>query len=91
MHHVSDVLQWTPSHRRTSVGKPARTYQQQLCTDTGCSLEDLPETTDDRRMARERERERELGKSMQPALYDDDDLYLFSSSTFLFKKFFVRS
>ena len=28
---------------RPSVGRPARTYLQQLCTDTGCSLEDLPE------------------------------------------------
>ena len=25
-----------------SVGWPTRTYLQQLCTDTGCSLEDLP-------------------------------------------------
>ena len=39
---------WTPSHRHASVGRLARTYQPQLCTDTGCSLEDLPEAMDDR-------------------------------------------
>ena len=38
----SDVLLWTPSHGRASVEKPTRTYQQQLCADTVCSLEDLP-------------------------------------------------
>ena len=30
---VSDILQWTPSHRHASVAQPARTYLQQLCTD----------------------------------------------------------
>ena len=44
---VSDMLLWTPSHRRVKAGCPARTYIQQLCADTGCSLEDLPEVMDD--------------------------------------------
>ena len=35
---INDVLLWTPSN---SVERPSRTYLQQLCTDTGCSLEDL--------------------------------------------------
>ena len=39
----SDVLQWTPSHGRLKAGRPDRTYIQQLCVDTGCSPEDLPE------------------------------------------------
>ena len=30
------------------VGWPARTYLQQLCANTGCSLEDLPGAMDDR-------------------------------------------
>ena len=30
------------------AGRPARTYIQQLCEDTGCSLEDLPEAMNDR-------------------------------------------
>ena len=42
----SDILLWTPSHGWASVGKPSRTYLQELCMDTGCSLEDLPEAMD---------------------------------------------
>ena len=36
-----DELLWPRSHRRASVGRPAGTYQQ-LCSDIGCNLEDLP-------------------------------------------------
>ena len=39
---MSDILLWIPSHRHASVGQPTRTYLQQLCTDTGRSLEDMP-------------------------------------------------
>ena len=45
---ISDVLLWTPSHGRAKAGRPARTDIQQLCADTGCSPEDLPEAMDDR-------------------------------------------
>ena len=45
---ISDVLQDTPSYRRAKVGRPARTYTQQLCGDTRCSSEDLIEAMDDR-------------------------------------------
>ena len=45
---ISHVLLWTPSHGRAKAGRPARNYIQQLCADTGCSLEDLPEVMDDR-------------------------------------------
>ena len=45
---MNEVLLWTPSHWRASVGRPARTYLQQLCMDIGCSLEDLPNAMDDR-------------------------------------------
>ena len=45
---ISDVLQWTPSHGRAKAGRQARTYIQQLCEDTGCSPEDLPESMNDR-------------------------------------------
>ena len=34
---IGDVLLWTPSHGRVKAGRPARTYIQQLCADTGCS------------------------------------------------------
>ena len=45
---IIDVLQWTPSHGRVKVGRAARTYLQQLCGDTGCRLEDLPRSMNDR-------------------------------------------
>ena len=51
---ISDILLWTPAHRRTKVGRPVRTYLQQLCNDTGCSLEDLPGAMNDRDGWRER-------------------------------------
>ena len=54
---VSKVLLWTSSHGRAKVGRPARTCIQQLCTDTGCSLEDLPGVMDDRDGWLERVRE----------------------------------
>ena len=44
-------------HGRAKVGRPARTYIQQLYADTGCSLEDLSGTMDDRDGWRERARE----------------------------------
>ena len=44
---ISDVFLWTPSHGRAKTGQPARTYIQQLRTDT-CSPEDLPEAIDER-------------------------------------------
>ena len=37
---ISDILLWTPSQGQAEVGRPASTYIQQLCADTGCSLED---------------------------------------------------
>ena len=60
-----DELQWTPSHGRASVGQPTRTYLQQLCMDTGCSLEDLLEVMDDKRqMARENQENQYLPHDM---------------------------
>ena len=44
---ISDVLLWTPSHGRAKAGRPALTYIQHLCADTGCSSEDLLEVMDD--------------------------------------------
>ena len=49
----NDVLLWTPSQGRVKAGRPARTHIQQLCTNTRCSLEDLPKTMDDREEWRE--------------------------------------
>ena len=47
------------TNRHANVGRPSRTYIQQRCTDTGCSLEDLPEVMGDRDKWGERERERD--------------------------------
>ena len=53
---ISDVLLWIPTYGRTKAGRPARTYIQQLCEDTGCSPEDPPEAKNDREKWRERVR-----------------------------------
>ena len=53
---ISDVLQWTPTYGCAKAGRPARTYIQQLCEDTGCNTEDLPEAMNDREKWRERVR-----------------------------------
>ena len=55
---IRNVLLWTSSHGRAKARRPARTYIQQLCVDTGCSPEDLPEAMDD--MERWRERVRDI-------------------------------
>ena len=50
---VSDVLLWTPTYGQAKAGRPARTYIQQLCEDTGWNPEDLPEAMNDREKWRE--------------------------------------
>ena len=54
---IRDVLLWTPTHGRSKAGRPARTYIQQLCEDTGCSPEDLPKEMNDRKKWWERVRD----------------------------------
>ena len=54
---ISNILLWTPSHGWAKAGWPARSYIQQLCADTGYSLEDLSGVMDDRDGWRERVRE----------------------------------
>ena len=49
----SHVPLWTPTYGRAKAGRPAWTYIQQLCEDTGCSPEDLPEAMNDREKWRE--------------------------------------
>ena len=58
---ISDVLLWTPTYGRAKAGRPARTYIQQLCEDTGCNPEDLPEAMNDREKWRERVRDIRAG------------------------------
>ena len=71
---ISTVLPWTPSHGRAKVRRPARTYIQQLCADSGCSPEDQPGAMDDRDGG-----ERGSGRSLPAARHDDDDDVFLSS------------
>ena len=64
---ISDELQWTPSHSRAKAGRPARSYIQQLCEDTGCSPGDIPEAMNDREGWRDRTRD----------IRQDDDIYIY--------------
>ena len=54
---ISDVLLWTPTYDQAKAGRPARTYIEQLCKDTGCNPEDLPEAMNNREKWRERVRD----------------------------------
>ena len=54
---ISDVHLWTPAYGHAKAGRPARTYIQQLCEDTECSPEDLPEVKNDSEKWRERVRD----------------------------------
>ena len=65
---ISDVLLWTPAYGRAKAGRPAWTNIQQLCEDTGCSPEDLPEAWTIGRSG-----ERGSGISVLAARCDDDD------------------
>ena len=50
---ISNVILWTPAYGRAKAWRPAQTYIQQLCEDTGCS----PEAMNDREKRRERVRD----------------------------------
>ena len=54
---ISEVLLWTPTYGQAKARRPARTYIQQICEDTGCSPEDLPEAINEREKWRERVRD----------------------------------
>ena len=58
---VSDVLLWTPTYGKAKAGRPARTYIQQLCEDTGCNSEELSEAMNDREKWREMVRDIRAG------------------------------
>ena len=58
---ISDVHLCTLSYDQAKAGRPARTCLQQLCEDTGCSPEDLPEAMNNRGEWRERVRDIRAG------------------------------
>ena len=53
---ISNVHQWTPIHRHTTVGWPAKSYIHQLFADTGCRLENIPKPITEREMVRDSQR-----------------------------------
>ena len=57
------------SYGQSKSGRPARTFIQQLCDDTGCNPEDLLGAMNDR----ETWGERGSGISVLAARHDDDD------------------
>ena len=59
---ISEVHRWTPTYSRAKAGRPAKTYIQQLCEDTGYS----PEWTIGK------SGERGSGISVLAARHDDD-------------------
>ena len=65
---ISDILQWTPSHRLAKGGRPARTYIQQFCANTGYRLEDI--------LAREGQR------GMLAAWHNDDTSWIILHTNF---------
>ena len=69
---IRDVLLWTPTHGRAKAGRPARTYIQQLCEDTGCCSK-----TYLGRWTIGRSGEWGSGISVLPARYDDDYIYIY--------------
>ena len=74
---ISDVLLWTPTYGRAKAGRLGRTYIQQLCEDTECSREDLPEAMNDREKWRERS-----GISVPGAKYGLNSFVIFFVCTF---------
>ena len=64
---ISDVLLWPPTYGQAKAGRPAWTYIQQLCENTGCSPEGLPEAMNDR------EKWRDGVRDIRAARHDDDD------------------
>ena len=58
---ISDVLLWTPIYGQAKAGRLARTYIQQLCEDTGCNPEGLPEAINNREKWGERVRDTHAG------------------------------
>ena len=66
---VSGVILWTPTYDQAKAGRPARTYIQQLCKDTGCNSEDL-------RWMIGRSGERWSRISVLATRHDDDDVFV---------------
>ena len=63
------------------TGRPARTYINQLCENTGWSPEDLPEAMNDRKKWRERARDDMKMMMMMKEMIDQIELLVFAKNT----------
>ena len=45
---VGDLLLWIPNHGHSSIGRPGRTYIDQLSNDVGMPVDDLKPAMEDR-------------------------------------------
>ena len=82
---ISDVIQWTPTYGQAKAGRPARTYIQQLCEDTGCNPEDLPQAMNDWEKWREMVRDIRAGGTTWWYIY----IYIYVSIFFRDKYFYI--
>ena len=64
------------THRHISVGRLAKTFIDQLCSDTGFNLEDLPRAMTVRDGWQDRERERERERESQKGPCNQRDLMI---------------
>ena len=46
---ISSTLLWSQRHDHQGVGRPHKTFIDQLCQDTGCNPEELPAAMEDRK------------------------------------------
>ena len=74
---ISYVLRWNPTYSREKAGRPARTYIQQLCEDTGSSPEDLAEAMNDRERWRETVRDIRAGGMTWWYIYMSIYIYIY--------------
>ena len=77
-----DVFLWTHSHGRVKSGQLARTYIHQLCEDTGCRPEYLPEAMNDRERWREKVRDIRDDNTMR---WDDEEFFTKPLLFFIFQ------
>ena len=65
---ASDTILWIPKHGKTKVGRPAKTYVDQLMNDSGLSVETLPHAMSKNRLGwRKRVNEEVKGKQVKVA------------------------
>ena len=51
---ISDLILWTPAHGKRKIGRPCKTYIDQLMEDTNCLPNDLPKAMEDREFWKDR-------------------------------------